>query len=127
MKVIGQLFWQGNLILMGILSILFLIVLVMIGYRASQIFGSSVSHATTFRHQLTHIKEVGLFTAVLSIFFQFLGLHQEFSFFGRMYQAFPSSMIYTGFLLTIIPLIYGLIIFLISYIGWFVLEKAMRV
>lgn len=116
------LFKQGNLIFMGILTIILLIILAMAIYRAMQISKNEVNHQTTFRHQLTRIKSVGLFALVFGIFAQLLGLYQMFSAIERAGDISP-TILAGGLKVTTIAPLYGFIIFLLSYLIWLGLDS----
>lgn len=116
-----RLFFQGNAILMGILTLLLLVILAISIYKFLQMSNGKVDFATTFRHQLTYIKSVGLFALVFGIFSQLLGLYQAFSFIETAGSISP-AILAGGLKISTIPTLYGLIIFLISYLLWLGLD-----
>lgn len=120
-----DLFYQGNSIFMGILTLLLLVILSLAVYSAIQISGGNVDHSTTFRHQLTRIKSVGLFALVFGIFAQLLGLYQAFSFIEQAGNISP-AILAGGLKVSMIPTLYGLIIFLLSYLIWLGLDYSLK-
>ena len=106
---------------MVILTILLLIILAMAAYRFMRIFRDDFEHATTFRQGLMHIKSVGLFALVFGIFAQLLGLYQAFSFIEKA-GAISPALLAGGIKVSMIPTLYGMIIFLISYLMWLGLD-----
>jgi biopolymer transport protein ExbB/TolQ len=108
---------------MGILSLLFLIMLINAGYCGSKIIWGTIRHETVFRHRLKQIKSVGLFTLIVGIFCQLIGLYQVFSYIGKVNTISP-ILLGPGLRITLIPTLYGFIIFLISYIIWFAMDAS---
>ena len=120
-----DLFYEGNIIFMGILTILLLIVIAIAVYRMIQISKDRIDHLTTFRHLLTQIKSVGLFALVFGIFAQLLGLYQAFSFIEQAGDVSP-TILAGGIKVSTIPTLYGVIIFLFSYLIWMGLDYRMN-
>lgn len=87
-----ELFYQGNAVFMSILTLLLLTILTIAVYRAIQISKDDIDHITTFRHQLTRIKSIGIFAMVFGIFSQLLGLYQMFSFIEQAGDVSPSIL-----------------------------------
>lgn len=117
-----ELFYQGNVIFMGILTILLLIVITMAVYRMIQISKGGADDLVTFRHLLVRIKSVGLFALVFGIFAQLLGLYQVFSHIEQGGEVVP-AILAGGLKVAMIPTVYGVIIFLISYLIWLGLDN----
>lgn len=106
---------------MGILSLLFLVILSMAVFRVSQILRNDIAHETTFRHRLTYIKSTGLFTLVVGIFGQLIGLYQAFSAIERA-GAISPALLAGGLKVSMITTLYGITIFLLSYLIWLGLD-----
>lgn len=115
-----SLFYEGG-IFMGILTILLLIIIAMAVYQFVQISKNNYEHATTFRHHLSRIKSLGLFALVVGIFGQLLGLYQVFSFIGQVGSISP-AILAGGLKVSTIPTLYGMIIFLLSWLIWMGLD-----
>lgn len=116
-----NLFYMGGPLFMGILSLLFLVILSMAIFRAIQIQKNDVDHETTFRHRLSYIKSIGLFTLVTGIFGQLIGLYQAFSAIERVGDVSP-ALLAGGLKVSMITTLYGIAIFLISYLIWLGLD-----
>ncbi|HKL20032.1 MAG TPA: MotA/TolQ/ExbB proton channel family protein [Halalkalibaculum sp.] len=112
-----DLFYAGGPLFMGILTILLLIILSMSAYRIIQIVRGNVDYATSFRHRLSYIKSVGLFALVFGILAQLMGLYQAFSAIEMAGDISPAILM-GGLKVSMITTIYGVIIFLISYLLW---------
>lgn len=116
-----DLFYMGGPLYMGILTILLLIILALAIYRTVQILGNQVEYETTFRHYLTHIKSLGLFTLVVGILSQLIGLYQAFSAIEQAGAVSP-ALLAGGLKVSMITTIYGMIIFVLSYLIWLGLD-----
>lgn len=116
-----DLFYMGGPLFMGILTLLFLMMLALAIYRGLQLRRNEILHETIFRHQLTHIKSVGLFALVFGIFGQLLGLYQAFAAIERVGDISP-ALLAGGLKVSMITTLYGALIFLISYLIWLVLD-----
>jgi hypothetical protein len=115
-----SLFYEGG-IFMGILTILLLIIIAMAVYQFVQISKNNYERATIFRHHLSRIKSLGLFALVVGIFGQLLGLYQVFSFIGQAGSISP-AILAGGLKVSTIPTLYGMIIFLLSWLIWMGLD-----
>ena len=116
-----DLFYAGGPLFMGILTLLLLTILAMAAYRIIQISRGQVEHETGFRHQLTYIKSIGLFSLVFGILAQLMGLYQAFSAIEQVGDISP-AILAGGLKVSMISTIYGLVIFLLSYILWLGLD-----
>lgn len=121
-----ELFYMGGPLFMGILSILLLLLLSMATYRGVQIVRNDIEHETRFRRQLSHIKSMGLFTLVVGIFGQLLGLYQAFSAIESMGGQISPALLAGGLKVSMISTLYGMIIFLLSYLIWMGLDYAVK-
>jgi len=106
---------------MGILTLLLLVILAMAGYRAVQIFNNDIAHLTSFRYGLTYIKSVGLFTLVTGILSQLIGLYQAFRAIEQAGDVSP-ALLMGGLKVSMIANLYGISIFLLSYLLWLGLD-----
>lgn len=120
-----DLYYMGGPLFMGILTIIFLIILIMAVYRGTQIANASIAHETTFRYKLTTIKSVGVFALVVGIFGQLLGLYDAFSAIERMGSVSP-ALLAGGLKVSMITTLYGIFIFLVSYLIWMALSYMVK-
>ncbi len=120
-----DLFYMGNPLFMGILTLLFLAMVSLAIYKGIQIAKSNFQHETTFRHSLGYIKSIGLFSLVFGIFSQLLGLYQAFSAIERVGDVSP-AILAGGLKVSMITTLYGMGIFLISYLIWLGLDRSVN-
>ncbi|MEK6478642.1 MotA/TolQ/ExbB proton channel family protein [Catalinimonas sp. 4WD22] len=112
-----DLFYTGDPIFMGILTLIFLVALSIATVSAIQIFSNQVKDYLRMRRQITYIKSVGLFGLVFGIFSQSLGLYDMFSAIEAAGDISP-GLLYSGLKVSSITSMYGLVIFLASYLLW---------
>jgi hypothetical protein len=110
-------FNEGGPLFMGMLSIVLLVILV-ITILAGK---SALSNKSLEQKWLGYIKPLGLFAFVLGMLGQFLGLFQAFAVIGSGVEISPAMMA-SGVKVSMVTSIYGMIIFLIAYLLWFILK-----
>ena len=106
---------------MAILTLIFLVILAISVYRGVQVLKGNIIHETTFRHQLASVKSVGVFALVTGIFGQLIGLYDAFSYIEQAGNASP-ALLAGGLKVSMISTLYGIAIFLVSYLLWFALD-----
>ncbi len=85
------------------------------------IFILHILKKTTDENQLDLLKSVGLFAFVFGILGQFIGLYGALQHIGQV-ESVSSAMLASGIRVSSITSIYGMIIFVISYLMWFALK-----
>ena len=117
-----KLFVEGGPLFMGMLTLVLFIVLIMAVVKGMEIKNSE----TSLRDDLPDpIKSLGLFAFVLGMLGQFLGLYAAFDVISQGVEITP-EMFAAGLRVSSITSIYGMIIFLISYLLWFALKALMK-
>lgn len=116
-----QLFSEGGMLFMGILTLSLLAVISLAVINALKIKSDGIQDVQAMQHRLTYIKSVGLFSLVFGILGQLLGLFTAFGSISQIGSVSPDILM-TGIRVSMITTIYGVIIFLISYLIWFGLD-----
>jgi biopolymer transport protein ExbB/TolQ len=114
-------FIEGGPLFMGMLSLVLLAILIMTIINGKAVLANTFKNLNQRRHHLGNIKSLGLFALVLGMLGQFLGLFQAFKIIGSGIEISPAIMA-SGIKVSMVTSIYGMIIFLISYLFWFVLK-----
>lgn len=107
-------FAEGNYWFMGTLSLLFLIILSMAVLAYAKAFRSTSGQGDQIVNLSGHIKSVALFTLVIAIFFQILGLVDVFDYLAHQDSQVAAPILAGGIKITFWSTIYGIIIFLVS-------------
>ncbi len=106
---------------MGILTSLLVVMLAVSIYFLLGISSGKAREKTNFRHQLTYIKSVGLFTMITGILGQLIGLMQAFKAIEQVNDISP-AILAGGLKVSMITTLYGILIYLLSILIWFLLD-----
>jgi len=110
---------------MSILTLLLLAALSVSVYYGTLIFKPEPVQLALLRHRITYIKTIGLLSLVVGILGQLIGMYVGFSkiqMVGRISQA----LLFAGIKISLITTIYGLVIFIISYLIWLGLDSRLN-
>jgi len=117
----AKLFYMGGPLFMGILTILLVILLVItVVFILSIASGKAVGMAN-FRHRLTYLKSLGLFTMITGILGQLIGLMTAFSAIEKAADISP-GILAGGLKISMITTLYGIFIYMLSILIWFLLD-----
>jgi biopolymer transport protein ExbB/TolQ len=108
-------YFEGGPLFMGMLSILFLVILVL---TVLAFISKDESKQASW---MNYIKSLGLLAFVLGMLGQFIGLFGAFKAIESGMDISP-ELLAGGLRVSSITSIYGMIIFVIAYILWFVLD-----
>ncbi len=114
-----DMFFMGGPLFMGILTLLLVIMVSWITFHFIRIYFSENPMQENALRKINYGKSIGLFAMVFGIFGQLLGLYDAFSVIEQMDSISP-NLIYGGIKVSMIPTFYGIIIYLISILLWFV-------
>ena len=115
-------FIEGGPLFMGMLTIVFLVILVIAVVNGAPLFSNKSAVNDQQIKRLGLLKSLGLFAFVLGMLGQFLGLFQAFDIISSGMEISPAMMA-QGVKVSMVTSIYGMIIFLVSYLLWFVLKS----
>lgn len=114
-----SLFNQGGVLFMSILTIVLIVMVVWVVYHTVQYLKSNSGKLETIIRKIGYTRSIGLFALVLGIFGQLLGLYQALTVIEQAGDISP-ALIFGGLKISMIAPIYGMIIFLISLVLWFI-------
>lgn len=115
-----DLFYQGGPLFMGILTVLLFIVILLSVYFLYLIIKKEYKSLDMTLKNLTLIKTIGNYALVSGILGQLIGLYSAFTQIEAAREVSP-AIIFGGLRISMITTIYGIVIFLISYLFWVVL------
>lgn len=107
-------FAEGNIKIMGVLTLLFLVILSLSVISMVLAFKSTSVHADKINNLRGYIKSIALFTLVFAIFGQILGLLNIFDYLAGSEIEVAASILAKGIKITFHSTIYGIIIYLFS-------------
>jgi hypothetical protein len=116
-----DLFTMGGALFMGILTTLLVIMLATAVYFFVRIISGKAADQANFGHKLTYVKSVGLFTMITGILGQLIGLLEAFKAIERVGDISP-AMLAGGLKVSMITTLYGILIYLVSILIWFLLD-----
>ena len=121
METLNNLFHTGGPLFMGILTILLLIILATTVVFAILIASGKALESEGSRTRLIYIKSMGLFTMIFGILGQLIGLTMAFGAIERAGDISP-GLIFGGLKVSMYTTLYGIIIYLVSILIWFLLD-----
>lgn len=116
-----DLFYMGGPLFMSLLTLIFVVTLAWGSYhfiRGKNSSGNSLSH---YIKRLAIVKSLGLFAMITGILGQLLGLYAAFAAIEEAGDI-SKALFFGGLKVSMISIIYGVIIFLLSYLIWFILD-----
>ena len=119
-----KLFIEGGSLFMGMLTLVFLLMIVQAIRTWILYSGNKADYADT-RKNLGYVRSLGLLAFVLGIFGQLLGLYQAFSAIQEMGEV-SASLLAGGLKVSMITTMYGTFILIISLILWMLLDASLR-
>lgn len=114
-------FYMGGPLFMGILTTLLVIIIALIVYFTISIANGKAASNNNFRHHLTYVRSVGLFTMITGILGQLIGLMSAFKAIEAAMDISP-AIIAGGLKVSMITTLYGIFIYLFSILIWFLLD-----
>lgn len=117
----ANLFYMGGPLFMGILTSLLVVMLAVSVYFLISIASGKASEKPNFRHQLTYVKSLGLFTMITGILGQLIGLLSAFKAIEQANDISP-GILAGGLKVSMITTLYGIFIYLFSILIWFLLD-----
>lgn len=103
---------------MGLLTLVLLVIIIMVVFAALKIVNGREEDKNKIGDRLSNIKSVGLFALVVGIFAQLIGLYEGFAAIQEMGDISPGFLA-GGFKVSMITNLYGIFIFLLTYLMWF--------
>jgi hypothetical protein len=117
-----ELFYMGGYLFMSILTAILIIMVAWAVFHFLPVLLKKEFNLTQTRMRIRHIKTIGLFGMVTGILGQLIGFYQAFAAIEKAGDISMSLMM-GGFKISMITTLYGIFIFLLSLMLWFVLDN----
>ena len=117
-NVMKELFVAGGSAFMGVLTLLFLGLIVWNVFYFLAFFRSDEKSGTWLQGRFKIGKDIGLFALVVGVMGQMVGLFTAFDYIQGV-EFIQSSILAGGLKVSMIPTLYGMIIFLVSLLLYF--------
>ncbi len=121
METLDNLFHMGGPLFMGILTVLLMVILAMAVMFFISILSGKDLGSTHFKHRLAYLKAAGMFTMITGIAGQLIGLTMAFGAIERAGDISPGMMA-GGLKISMYTTLYGIFIYLLSILLWFLLD-----
>jgi|SRR5660397_56187 len=112
-----NLFYMGGPLFMGILTAILIIMVAWAVYHFLPALTGKEINLSGTKSKLKHIKTIGTFALIFGIMGQLIGLYQAFGILEEMGNI-SQSLIAGGLKVSMIPTLYGIVIFMISLLLW---------
>jgi biopolymer transport protein ExbB/TolQ len=119
--MMANLFHMGGPLFMGILTFLLVVMLAVSVYFFVAISSGKANDKENFIHRLGYVKSIGLFTMITGILGQLIGLLSAFKAIEEVGDISP-ALLAGGLKVSMITTLYGVFIYLLSIIIWFLLD-----
>ena len=116
-----KLFFMGGPIFMGILTLLLIVLLAVSVLFILKLTSGKPTIQNRLTHQLSYLKSIGLFSMIVGILGQLIGLVLALNASEKVNDISPVIML-GGLKISMISTLYGIIIYLLSLIIWFMLD-----
>jgi hypothetical protein len=116
-----DLFYMGGPLFMGVLSLVLISMIVWALYHILPVLANKKVNIKSKRQKLMHIKTIGTFGLATGILGQLVGLYAAFSAVEQAGSVAPAILM-GGLKVSMITTIYGVLIFLISLLLWWLLD-----
>ena len=121
-----ELFFKGGPIFMGILTIILLIILIILVVFFITVSFRKINNSEQTLRKINTVKSLGIFALIIGILGQLIGLFSAFRAI-RFCEVEASPEIFAeGFKISMIPIVYGILIFTFSIILWFLLKRVLK-
>jgi biopolymer transport protein ExbB/TolQ len=117
-----KLFYQGGPLFMGILTLLLTAIVAIAVYYYVLISRKDYKDISETRQKLKYLKSLGTFSLVVGFLGQMIGLYDAFEIIEQVTEISP-SLLAGGLKVSMITSLYGILIFLVSYLLWFIADN----
>ena len=121
-----ELFYMGGPLFMGILTIILIAMIVVAVINGKGVFDNEIDAEVAGR-KIAYVKSVGLFALIVGFLGQLIGLFSAFRAIELKAVEVSPAILASGFKVSMISTVYGIIIYALSFMIWFglsvVLEK----
>lgn len=121
-----NLIYESGPLIIGILTIIFLIILVISYLNGRPIFRNTGQNLELHRIRISYIKSLGLLALIIGIFGQLMGLYSAFNAMSMLVGGISEQILIAGLTTSTISTLYGMLIYIIAYLIWLLLSWKLR-
>lgn len=120
-----ELFYQGGILFMSVLTILLIIAVVWILFNWLKYLSKKQQDKLAALRMIKYGKSIGLLAMVTGILGQLIGLYSAFSVIAEVKDVSP-QLVYGGIKVSMITTLYGIFIFIIVTLLWLVATQVIE-
>ncbi|MFT4735973.1 MAG: hypothetical protein ACI8QD_001538 [Cyclobacteriaceae bacterium] len=120
-----ELFSMGGPLFMGVLTLIFVAMIAVALINGLPVLKGEVQDPSVASRKISYVRSVGLFALIIGIFGQLIGLFGAFQAIEQMGSVMPALLV-GGLKVSMITTLYGLLIYLISFLIWFGLSVKLK-
>ena len=121
-----DLFYMGGPLFMGILTLIFLAMLAVAFVNGTPVLQKKEGDVEAKARKLAYIKSVGLFALIVGFLGQLIGLFSAFQAIELNAVEVSPTLLASGFKISMITTIYGVLIYALSYLIWLGFSVALK-
>ena len=121
----GPLYENNGLLCLSILTLTLITLIVWAIYYGIPVFRKQVDLLPKAKAKIKHIKSIGLFALIMGVLHQLTSLYSIYSAIEKAADI-NMSIVLNALKTSMIPLIYGLIIYLISLLIWVIMDLSLK-
>lgn len=114
-------FYTGGPLIMGTITVILIVMIAWAIYHFLPVLTNKETDLAKALSRLKYIKTIGTFGMVSGFLGQLIGLYQVFDFL-EVHGDLSQSLIGGGLKVSLIPAIYGILIFLLSLLFWMIFD-----
>lgn len=126
LKVVIEIFNNGGVVFMGILSLVLLTILIITLSIFIYLLTDKKNNHEKIIIKINQIKSLGLFAMIFGLLGQLIGLFSAFRAIKLGEVQVTPSFFLEGFRISMISSIYGILIFAVSFLIWLVFKYALK-
>ena len=121
-----DLIFQSGPLFLGLITIIFFLILIVAYINGMPILKHTNENIEALRTRINYTKSLGLLALVIGVAGQLIGLYSAFGAIANVKGEISPQILIGGLKVSLIPTLYGLIVFIISYLIWLGLSWKLR-
>lgn len=117
---------MGGPLFMGILTLILITMIAVSFINGAAVLTGRIQDPVTAARKIGYTKSVGLFALIIGLLGQLIGLFSAFQAIELKMVEVSPTLLASGFKISMITTLYGIIIYALSYVIWFGLSAALE-
>ena len=121
-----NLLYEGGPLFIGLITIIFFIILVISFVNGMPILKHPNQNVDQHRTRISYVRSLGLLALIIGITGQLMSLYSSFNAMTTVNGSIAPEILIAGLKVSVIPTIYGMMIYIVSYLIWLGLSWKLR-